>query len=211
LDQRSQLGIEGRRALRGQQVKADGAEAHNAAAPHNALSADGVKHIIIENVAAKLGVPTTEDVAGIKLRRTADDLQCDIAWLVTVHDNAAFTMRPRACQSVLGNFWHEFTNFSDSPERKAKAPLVTSSAKHDPHIPPRRQLRCVRAQGGGQGTQVTARRVRGGWQKEELPRYLPCTRTYCSCTLTLRYTPLQCIILYYSVLHCTTLHFTTLY
>ena len=62
------VGIEGRRALRGQQLKEDGAEAHNAAVPHSSLSADGVQHIIIENVAAKLGVLTTEDVGGIKLR-----------------------------------------------------------------------------------------------------------------------------------------------
>jgi len=105
------VGTEGRRSLRGQQLKADGAEAHNAAAPYNALSADAVQHNIIESVAVQLGVPTTEDVGGVKLRRTADDLQRDIAWFVTVHDNATFTMRPRACQSVLGNFWYESTIF----------------------------------------------------------------------------------------------------
>ena len=82
------------------------------AAPHNASSADAVQHNIIESVPAKLGVPTTEEVA-VKVRRTADDLQRDIACFVTVHDNATFTMRPRACKSVLGNFWHEFTISSD--------------------------------------------------------------------------------------------------
>ncbi len=99
------VGAEGRRALRGQRLQADGAEAHDAAAPYNALSADRLQHIILESVAAKLAVPTTVDVGGIKMRRTFESLQNDLGWVVVIHDNATFTMRAHGCQSVLGNFF----------------------------------------------------------------------------------------------------------